>query len=155
MARSLINFSREGLIRKCILLTQLSVHFLTHLFSKRNRLWFNTHPTAIEIYQDGDESWTPYGSMLNDYVYVVSIDGLHELIEELKNKSDAEISVMESKIESLREDYFTYGGILEQIRLFLTEPSRSALTCRKLPQTSGTTDSFRWPRGHQCIKTST
>ena len=79
----------------------------------------------------------PYGSMLNDYVYEVSIDGFHALIEKLMKKSDAEISVMESRIESLIEDYFTYDGVLEQIRLFLTEPSKSALTCRKLPQTAG------------------
>ena len=112
----------------------------------------NSIPTAIVIYQDGDESWMPYGSMLNDYVYVVSIDGLHGLMEELMKKSDSEISVMESRIEGLREDYFTYDGVLEQIRLFLTEPSRSALTCRPLPQTSGTTTAIRWPHGHQCIK---
>jgi len=111
----------------------------------------NSIPTAIVIYQDGDESWMPYGSMLNDYVYVVSIDGLHGLMEELMKKSDSEISVMESRIEGLREDYFTYDGVLEQIRIFLTEPSRSALTCRPLSQTSGTTTAIRWPRGHQCI----
>jgi len=111
-------------------------------------------PTAIVIYQDGDESWMPYGSMLNDYVYEVSIDGFHALIEKLMKKSDAEISVMESRIESLIEDYFTYDGVLEQIRLFLTEPSKSALTCRKLPQTAGTTSAISWPHGRQCIKSS-
>jgi len=88
----------------------------------------------IQVYLD--QPWIPYEHVLQNVTFAVTMSELPGLIRELSRKSDAQIEEMEDQIERLGERLFTFEGALNEIQMFMTDPSLSALRCGKLPTTS-------------------
>jgi len=90
----------------------------------------------IQVYQD--QSWLPYGNLMKNISYSVTLENLPDLISQLSNMPDSEIVAMEDQIVKLREDYFSFQGALKQIAKFMLNPRSSQLECQALPSDSGT-----------------
>jgi hypothetical protein len=110
----------------------------------------------IQVYVKGDISWMPYPTLLLDNLaFTTTVQELPALLERLSSLSDAQIEAMETEIERLIPDYFTYEGVLQQIQRFLvssssksssssdgtgidsSSSSTTALQCRPLPRHVG------------------
>jgi hypothetical protein len=89
----------------------------------------------IHVYQD--QPWLPYGNLMKNISYSVTIEELPDLISELSKMPDSEIAIMEDKIEKLRDDYFSFEGVLKQISRFMLNSISSELVCQELPSDSG------------------
>ena len=85
----------------------------------------------IQVYID--QPWIPYEHIMQNFTFAVTISEFPGLIQELSRKSDAEIEEMEDQIERLGERLFTFEGALNEIQMFMTNPSQSALRCDKMP----------------------
>jgi len=92
----------------------------------------------IHVYIGKDIPWIPYATtVIPNVSFSVSIEEFDTLVKQLEEISDAQIERMEQEIVGLRQDFFTYDGVIAQIELFLSNPRASALVCQPLPQHSG------------------
>jgi hypothetical protein len=95
----------------------------------------------IQVYLD--QPWLPYGNLLKNLSYSVTVEELPELVLELSKMSDSQISKMEQEIEKLRNDYFSFEGAMKQIGKFMLsvdEMDSGELVCQALPDNSGSGD---------------
>jgi hypothetical protein len=92
----------------------------------------------IQVYLD--QPWLPYGNLMKNLSYSVTVEKLPELVLELSKISDSQISKIEHKIEKLRNDYFSFEGAIKQIGKFMfgvDEMDSGELVCQALPDNSG------------------
>ena len=91
----------------------------------------------IPIHVYIDEPWLPYGNLLNNISYSITMEELPGLIQKLEKMTDSEIASMEKRIMELREDYFTFDAAIKHIGEFMLRPMGSMLKCQALPSNSG------------------
>ena len=89
----------------------------------------------IQVYQD--EPWLPYENLMKNISYTVNSENLPDLITQLSKMPDSEIAKIEKRIETLRNDYFSFEGALMQISKFMLNPKSSELVCQAMPLDSG------------------
>lgn len=100
----------------------------------------------IQVYLD--QPWLPYGTLMHNISYAVTVEDLPHLVETvLSQLSEAEISYMEYQIATWRDEYFSVAGTLHHIGTFLLQHDgaeeggggnrRSDLLCQALPETAG------------------
>jgi hypothetical protein len=96
----------------------------------------------IVVYDD--ILWVPYRtSIWPEIGFDVQIDQLEAFLSSLKdvpNTTGQEMLAANARYAHL----FTFEGVLDEIQLFLTQPSASRLECQKLPAGSG---SLEWDSG--------
>ena len=86
----------------------------------------------IPIHVYLDQPWIPYGDFLGNITYSVQLDQLPGLIAKLEKLTNSEIASMEQRIMELREDYFTFEGVMKQIGKFMMNPEGSELQCQPI-----------------------
>ncbi len=91
----------------------------------------------IHVYIQGDKPWLPYENIMKNISYSVTNEQLPELVTLLTNMPDSEIANIEETIGKLRQDYFTFEGVLKQISKFMLDPMGSDLICQAIPSDSG------------------
>ena len=91
----------------------------------------------IQVYLGEDRPWLPYGNLMKNISYAVAIEQLPNLIDELSNLNNSEITSMEFNIGKLRKEYFSFEGVIKQIPKFMLNPTTSDLVCQALAPDSG------------------
>ena len=86
----------------------------------------------IQVYLEKDQPWLPYGEIMQNISYAVTTTELPKLIRQLAKLPNATIARMEETIETMREDYFSFQGVLQQIGKFMVNPTSSALVCQAI-----------------------
>ena len=86
----------------------------------------------IQVYLEEDQPWLPYGEIMQNISYAVTNNELPDLIRQLAKLPNSTIARMEETIETMREDYFSFQGALQQIGKFMLNPTSSALVCQAI-----------------------
>jgi hypothetical protein len=75
----------------------------------------------IQVYEDEDkdEPWLPYGDLINNVSFTVTVSELQTFVEKLSMMSDSEVKAMEANIDDLRNVYFSFDGVLREIGKFM------------------------------------
>mmetsp|Transcript_8300 Transcript_8300/g.8458 ORF Transcript_8300/g.8458 Transcript_8300/m.8458 type:complete len:372 (+) Transcript_8300:148-1263(+) len=94
----------------------------------------------LPIYIYSDIPWVPYRDTsidYNNFGYVCNVNDLDETVKKMLNCTPVEVQRMLHRVKDVRE-YYTYEGVMKQIKLFLQDPLGPAggyLRCNRVPDT--------------------
>jgi len=97
---------------------------------------------GLPVYLWDDEPWIPYENTeadVRNFGYSMHVNDFEQFIVNMTTSlaidpaAHIEFYARQEKMRKLREDYFTYQGVLRQIRYFFSGDSRGRLKCARHP----------------------
>ena len=93
----------------------------------------------VPVHVYSDVPWVPYADLYTEVGFSTNLQGMPQLLEQLKALSPETWARMENRAVELRESHFTTQGVMDQIQRFMQpggdRTSRSDLRCQALPET--------------------